>query len=81
MIAVDAMGGDRAPESILKGAITAAQDGIPILLCGNEQVIVPILDSVCPSWHTLPITIRHSSQIISMHDEPTRSVKKKKILH
>ncbi len=78
MIAVDAMGGDRAPDSIVKGAVAAAQSGIPILLCGDEQILLPILDAQCPSWQSLPITVRHASQTISMEDEPSKAVKRKK---
>ena len=35
-IAVDAMGGDRAPSEVVAGALQAAQDlGIPVLLVGD----------------------------------------------
>src|SRR3990172_5650004 len=77
MIAVDAMGGDRAPDSIVKGAVAAAKDGIPVLLCGNKDSLVSILDTHFPEWQLLPLQIQHTSQEISMGDEPTRAVKKK----
>jgi glycerol-3-phosphate acyltransferase PlsX len=35
-IAVDAMGGDRAPGEILAGALQAAELGIPVLLVGPQ---------------------------------------------
>lgn len=39
-IIVDAMGGDNAPEEIVKGcALAAAEYGVDIVLCGNEEKI------------------------------------------
>ena len=35
-IALDAMGGDRAPADILSGAHAAAAEGIPLILVGPE---------------------------------------------
>jgi len=40
-IAVDAMGGDSAPEEIVKGAIKAKNLGIDIILCGDKNLIEP----------------------------------------
>lgn len=77
MIAVDAMGGDRAPDAIVRGAVAAAKDGIPVLLCGNQDSILSILDAHYPEWQLLPVQIQHTSQEISMEDEPTKAVKKK----
>ena len=42
-IAVDAMGGDSAPEEIVKGAIKAKNLGIDIILCGDKNLIEPFL--------------------------------------
>lgn len=37
-IAVDAMGGDYAPQEIVKGAVDAANsDGIEVILVGSEK--------------------------------------------
>jgi glycerol-3-phosphate acyltransferase PlsX len=39
-IAVDAMGGDFAPQSIVEGAIWAAREhGVPVVLVGDETTI------------------------------------------
>ena len=39
-IAVDAMGGDYAPEEIIKGAVaTARKDNIEVILVGPTEVI------------------------------------------
>ena len=51
-IAVDAMGGDSAPEEIVKGAIKAKNLGIDIILCGDKNLIEPFLkDSEIPVVH------------------------------
>jgi glycerol-3-phosphate acyltransferase PlsX len=42
-IAVDAMGGDHAPAEIVAGAVSAARDGIPVLLTGRPGVLRPLL--------------------------------------
>lgn len=43
-IIVDAMGGDNAPEQIVKGcALAAAEYGVDIVLCGNEEKIREVI--------------------------------------
>jgi glycerol-3-phosphate acyltransferase PlsX len=42
-IAVDAMGGDHAPDEIVAGAVLAARDGISVLLTGRPGVLRPLL--------------------------------------
>jgi glycerol-3-phosphate acyltransferase PlsX len=66
-IAVDAMGGDRAPGEILAGAHQAAELGIPILLVGPEG-----LDGA----GSLPLKV--ASEVIEMDDDPAQSVRKKR---
>ena len=64
-IAVDAMGGDSAPEEIVKGAIKAKNLGIDIILCGDKNLIEPFLqDSQIP--------VVHYPEVISMDDDPAR---------
>ncbi len=39
-IAVDAMGGDRAPAAVVKGAVLATKDlEMPLILVGNQDLI------------------------------------------
>lgn len=78
MIAVDAMGGDFAPQAIVCGALRAAQQGIAIQLYGNKVQIEKILDQFYKAWKTLPLTCIDCHQIIDMADEPTSSVVQKK---
>jgi phosphate acyltransferase len=42
-IAVDAMGGDHAPAEIVAGAVSAAREGISVLLTGRPGVLRPLL--------------------------------------
>lgn len=50
MIAVDAMGGDHAPDEIVAGAIAAARDlGIRIALAGRPGLLRPLLAKLGPA--------------------------------
>jgi phosphate acyltransferase len=44
-VAVDAMGGDHAPDEIVAGAVSAARSGIPVLLTGRPGQLRPLLVS------------------------------------
>ncbi len=74
MIAVDAMGGDRAPQSIVEGAVAAAQEGVPLLLCGSKKALLSHLPK---NWQSLPITLEFYEQEIGMAEEPARAVRSK----
>lgn len=78
MIALDAMGGDYAPDVTVHGAINAAKKGIKVGLYGDQPQLIALLDRVEPSWQNLPITVIHCSEFIDMGEEPTRSVVRKK---
>jgi glycerol-3-phosphate acyltransferase PlsX len=55
-IVVDAMGGDNAPEEIVKGCILARDEyNINIILSGKEQEIKKILDSHANSNRNIDI--------------------------
>ncbi|MBW2027671.1 MAG: phosphate acyltransferase PlsX [Deltaproteobacteria bacterium] len=75
-VAVDAMGGDRAPEVVVQGAVQAAKDwGIGITLVGNRGMLE---DRMGPSPADLPIRVHHCEEAVSMEDRPFRSVRQKK---
>ncbi len=38
-VALDAMGGDRAPHEVVQGALAAAEEGIPVVLLGDGEVL------------------------------------------
>lgn len=73
-LAIDAMGGDHAPEAIVKGAVNAADsiDNLEITLIGDEEQIKPFLKGQSN------ITIIHTKEMITSEDEPVRAVRKKK---
>lgn len=77
MIAVDAMGGDYAPQAAVTGALKAAQKGIPLTLFGNERQIIHILEQLYSQWRKLPIGIVHCSESILMGDNPVHAVRTK----
>lgn len=75
-VAVDAMGGDHAPQAIVDGACDAAtQLGCRILLVGDEAAIL-----ACRPDGRLPdgVSIRATTQVIDMDEEPGVGVRKKK---
>ena len=77
-IAVDAMGGDFAPDEIVLGAVEGARDfGCEIFLVGDEVRIREALTKV-PDWEKLPVHIVHASETIDMHDQPGAAVRRKK---
>jgi glycerol-3-phosphate acyltransferase PlsX len=82
-ILLDAMGGDNAPEEAIKGAVLASKElQSNIILIGDENKINPIVkelyqkDSITEVSSKL--SIRHTSDIITMDDNPTQSIKSKK---
>ena len=70
-IAVDAMGGDSAPEEIVKGAIKAKNLGIDVILSGDKNLIEPFLNNT-------KIPIVHYPEVISMDENPARAISKRK---
>jgi glycerol-3-phosphate acyltransferase PlsX len=77
-IAIDAMGGDYAPFSIVAGAVLAHRvfgDDTELTLVGDKSRIEAELLNLNAS--DLPIRVVHSSQVIGMAEEPAESVRKK----
>ncbi len=76
-IAVDAFGGDNAPEEIIKGAVLAAnQSSDEIILVGDEEKIEALL--ALESYPENRISIQHASEVIETGDSPVESIRKKK---
>jgi len=69
-IAVDALGGDHAPDAILEGAHRAARAGTPVVLVGPEDLPTTEGDS------TLDLIV--ASEVIGMTEDPAQSVRRKK---
>jgi phosphate acyltransferase len=69
VIALDAMGSDRAPKPEIEGAMLAArQYGVRVLLVGPESIIRAELHRHRAAA-TLPIEIVHASEYITMDDK------------
>lgn len=76
-VAVDAMGGDKAPHEIVKGSVLAAQQfqDDEIVLVGDEKAIQSELNSYGKSFKN--ITIHHAPQVVEMDDPATYSIRQK----
>lgn len=75
-IAVDAMGGDYAPEEIVKGAIGAASsDGIEIILVGCEDAIQRELEKYDISG--VPIHVVNANEVIQEGESPVAAMREK----
>jgi glycerol-3-phosphate acyltransferase PlsX len=69
VIALDAMGSDRAPKPEIEGAIQAARHyGVRVLLIGPEAAVKAELDRH-PTALRLPLEIVHASEYITMEDK------------
>ncbi|MBE6625724.1 MAG: phosphate acyltransferase PlsX [Ruminococcaceae bacterium] len=76
-IIIDAMGGDRAPEEIVKGvAIATKKYDHDIVLVGNKPVIEDLLKEY--EADTSKIEIVHTETVITMEDDPICVVRSKK---
>ncbi len=76
-IALDAMGGDDAPDATVHGAIWAARDfDLTIQLVGQPEVIKAELAKHKTAGLDLPII--PASEVIEMHEHPAAAVKSKK---
>jgi glycerol-3-phosphate acyltransferase PlsX len=76
-IAVDAMGGDSAPEEIVKGVAQASlTTDIQCLLVGDERQIQGVLGAV--AYNPEHISIHHTPDVIGMAEEPKAAVRHKR---
>jgi len=75
-IAIDAFGGDRAPEINVEGAILAATEwsDLEIILVGDESRLRPLMDGRAPA----NVRIEHAPDTIAADDEPVKAVRRKK---
>ena len=77
-IIIDAMGGDHAPEGIVKGAVLARkQYGYDLILVGREEEIDRCLTAEGAA-NDPGITVCHAPDVIEMNDEPTAAIRRKK---
>lgn len=78
IVAVDAMGGDYAPEEIVKGAAEAVKESEEIIvkLCGKEDEIREVLDRC--SCDRDRIEIINADEVIATDEHPVMAVRTKK---
>jgi glycerol-3-phosphate acyltransferase PlsX len=68
-VAVDAVGGDRAPEEIVAGARLAVRDGIVPVLYGPREVVAPLAPD---------LEVVDAPQIVGMHEKPADAAREKR---
>ena len=77
-IALDAMGGDRAPRVIVEGAIQALKEyrDLEVILVGDEKKVKKELSKYRTKG--LSLSIIHASQVVEMDELPTTALRQKK---
>jgi glycerol-3-phosphate acyltransferase PlsX len=68
-VAVDAMGGDQAPEEIVAGALVARSDTVEPVLFGRREVIEPLAEG---------LEIVHADDIVAMDEKPSDAAREKR---
>jgi glycerol-3-phosphate acyltransferase PlsX len=76
VIAIDAMGGDRAPGEIVAGALAAVDAcDVDVLLVGQPDAIAPHLpDGRSPAR----VEILAASEVVEMHEDPANAIRSRK---
>ncbi|MCR5591535.1 MAG: phosphate acyltransferase PlsX [Lachnospiraceae bacterium] len=77
-VVLDAMGGDNAPEEIVKGALSALSDSesIKITLCGRQQDIKDALTG--KDYPSDRLFIENAEEVISTEEAPVMAIRRKK---
>ena len=76
-IILDGMGGDNAPEAIVRGAIKAAPEiDETIAIIGPHDTIKDLLNRF--GWHGNNIEVIDATEVITNHEAPAMAVRKKK---
>jgi len=77
-ILLDAMGGDNAPQAIVKGAVlAAAKTEDQIILVGPKTEVFELLCEECPDGIPQNIIIVGANDVISNDEAPVRAIKTK----
>jgi len=76
-IAVDAMGGDQAPEAVVQGSVEAAREfGVSVTLVGDETALRKELART--NTENCQIGIKHCTQVAAMDEPPIEVLRRKK---
>jgi glycerol-3-phosphate acyltransferase PlsX len=74
-IAVDAMGGDHAPQAVIDGALLAIEEfAAEIVLVGDREAVAREL---AKHRNAPKIDIVHAPQVVPMHESPSTALRKK----
>ncbi|MDO1450102.1 phosphate acyltransferase PlsX [Rhodocytophaga aerolata] len=77
-IAIDAMGGDFAPQAVIEGTLLASEElpsDVKLILIGKEQVIQELLHT--PTLASNNIEIIHAEEVVEMGEHPTKALTQK----
>lgn len=78
-IIVDAMGGDNAPHSNVRGALQAVKEyGVEVILVGRGEDILSVLHEDGLAELPAGVEITHADQVVEMCDNPATAFKEKK---
>lgn len=78
-IIIDAMGGDNAPDEIVKGAVDACEQlGVDIILTGQGEAILRTLDKMGRKELPKGMEIANATEVISMDEDPVAAIRDKK---
>ncbi|MBR5349378.1 MAG: phosphate acyltransferase PlsX [Lachnospiraceae bacterium] len=77
-IAIDAMGGDNAPEKIVQGAIDslALRDNIQIVLVGDQDAVRAELAKY--QYDAARVSVVHTTEVIETGEPPVAAIREKK---
>ncbi len=76
-IAIDVMGGDHAPNEMIKGCIEASQKvKATLVLVGHEKIIKEQLKTY--TYDASKIEVLHAEEVINMEDAPVQAIRQKK---
>ncbi len=70
-LALDAEGGDRAPDEIVAGALAAAAPSLRVLLVGRPEIVTPLVHGPGADH----VEVVPSDTTISSHEEPAKAVR------
>ncbi len=71
-VALDAAGGDNAPQEVIAGALLAAGPQLHVVLVGDEVRLRPLVPA--GNGH---ISVLHAPDVIASHDEPAKAARNK----
>ena len=78
-IIVDAMGGDNAPQSNVRGALDAVREqGVQVVLVGRGEEILKALKDEGVGELPAGLEIAHASEVVEICDNPATAFKEKK---